>query len=181
MSFPDDLPDFLKHSPTPWDPGDKHANLYDANEKAIAHFDTRGVPSKSALDLANRNRTADFVNALADIREPHDFVEIAKMVTKGDLPPEAIQQVMDDAKVFAVRGPGSDGKVDTLHDGVILDPQTLTGARRTAYIVGVHNRTFTIIYIPTGFVVSDLLYPDAVLKTEQSLAQKGIGYRNSTV
>jgi hypothetical protein len=141
----------MQHSPTPWNAGDKHAFLYDDHKNCIAAFnsDPEKWPhgSKAAIDLANRNRIATCVNALHDIRDPHAFVAIAKLVASRSLPPEAIGEVIEGDKVFAVRGRVAGSENAT------LDPQTLREARYRAYLANDAGAEVRVVYLPTDTLI----------------------------
>ena len=116
--------DWARISPTPWDAGDKHAFLYDAEGTTIAEFNTDQC-SKSLVDLNNRNRAATCVNALDGIKDPAGFVHIARWVAEGYLNPNVLLDVLSEAPVFMVTGTGPEG--DTRQWG----PESYHEARET--------------------------------------------------
>ena len=142
-------------SPQPWNAGDKHAFLYDANGNRIADFNTDAEKwphgSKSAVDLTNRNRAADCVNALMGIETPKQFVMIAKMVANGDLPPAALKSVLDGDEVWAVRGVVRDLASPKIWS--TLSAQTLSDAVLRGQIYTQADHTVSVIYLPTDKVV----------------------------
>lgn len=128
--------DFLKHSPEPWDPSDKHAFLCDAEGEIIATF---GEGGKRGIDLNNRNRAGVCVNALRGIPDPIGFRHIAQHVAEGTLPPEALRDILTDAERFTVQS-----------DKETKGPMTLSRARFLSYLVGTGGGACSILYQPTG-------------------------------
>jgi len=102
--------------------------------------------SKRALDLANRNRTAECVNAMAGVEDPQGFMLITRQVARGRLPPEALAAVLNEEAAFTVKGTREG-------EDLVLDPLTLSEARERAWVFNTGGVLAEVVYIPTGTVI----------------------------